>query len=92
MYEECFRLDPQFGPNVLDKDKQAEISEILRNTIKLNSNSDYDKCEEISSSINTNDKFKRYSFGYLDEDNENLNTSELITFIKLIKCQPIKIL
>jgi len=41
MYDECFRLatflDPNYGPGFFHKDKQAEISEILRNIIKLNS-------------------------------------------------------
>ena len=48
MYEECFHfayLDPLFGLGVFDKNKQSEISEILRNKITFNSNSSNEKSE-----------------------------------------------
>ena len=75
------------------KDKQAEISEILRNIIKLNSSNTEEnnkKNEKFDNSKTGIDRFKRYSFGDGDEEENKCNSTELIIYFKLLKVNTIQ--
>jgi hypothetical protein len=97
MYDECFRLatflDPNYGPGFFDKCKQSEINEILRNIIKLNSSNPDENNKENGNCATSKpgvDRFKRYSFGDGDEEANKCNSTELITYLKLLKVNTIQ--
>jgi len=77
-----FCIHKVYGPGFFHKDKQAEISEILRNIIKLNSsnteenNKENENCATSKTGV---DRFKRYSFGDGDKEANKCNSTELIS-------------